>query len=342
MKKITKLVLTGLLVTLVIPQIALAAWWNPISWLNNWNLFKPATPEETKTQVLENRIKELEKKLEKSVDISNNPSTTTLGTKKEALKQTVRTNDVTPIESPTLTKPKPIVTQPTIVTPPLVKSIQPAQVVDIYQAKDNLMSKLNNLKSQVENIISDRGYTQPDKLSGRDYVEATNLTQIVQKLGSSLYDLKSTNPSQKSIDYHTSQYSSLETSFNSLGFNESDWSPRKTEKLDKGENPLLVQMRMVQSEIDKYKRFLLEINAGHYSCVRNDTNTCPDVYTPQNPIPQEIIDIIFRASFSATDGGDAKILTKGTSLARYVEQQIEFILFDLEAKLRQLRLTVQY
>jgi|SRR3989344_768961 len=47
---------------LMVPQITLAAWWNPISWFNNWHFSK--STEDVKTQVLENRIEELEKKLE--------------------------------------------------------------------------------------------------------------------------------------------------------------------------------------------------------------------------------------------------------------------------------------
>lgn len=39
---------------LLVPQLALASWWNPFSWFNN---------SDTKTQVLEQRIKELENKL---------------------------------------------------------------------------------------------------------------------------------------------------------------------------------------------------------------------------------------------------------------------------------------
>ncbi len=58
-----KYFLTIILVTLIIPQIAFAAWWNPFSW-------KVFNREESKTQVLENRVKELEKKLEANVSTS--------------------------------------------------------------------------------------------------------------------------------------------------------------------------------------------------------------------------------------------------------------------------------
>lgn len=45
---------------LLAPSVALASWWNPFDWFNNWSFSdKP----ESETQILENRIQELEKKL---------------------------------------------------------------------------------------------------------------------------------------------------------------------------------------------------------------------------------------------------------------------------------------
>lgn len=46
-----------LLAVIMVPQVASAAWWNPFS----WKIFHRT---DTKTQILENRVKELEKKLE--------------------------------------------------------------------------------------------------------------------------------------------------------------------------------------------------------------------------------------------------------------------------------------
>jgi hypothetical protein len=45
---------------LIVPSVTFAAWWNPISWFGNWSF--SGNPD-AKTQVLENRINELEKKL---------------------------------------------------------------------------------------------------------------------------------------------------------------------------------------------------------------------------------------------------------------------------------------
>ena len=48
------------LTVLIIPSVTFASWWNPISWFGNWSF--SGNPD-VKTQVLENRISELEKKL---------------------------------------------------------------------------------------------------------------------------------------------------------------------------------------------------------------------------------------------------------------------------------------
>ena len=58
-----KRLISVLILTLIIPQVAFAAWWNPFS----WKVFKTTDP---KTQILENRVKELEDKL------ANTPTST--------------------------------------------------------------------------------------------------------------------------------------------------------------------------------------------------------------------------------------------------------------------------
>lgn len=57
------------------PVLVNAAWWNPLSWFNYWSFAKPSENEQTKA--LEDRIKELEDKLEKnnSNDEENRTST---------------------------------------------------------------------------------------------------------------------------------------------------------------------------------------------------------------------------------------------------------------------------
>jgi chromosome segregation ATPase len=60
LKKFLLVCLTISIVCFALPQVAFASWWNPFSW-NVWkNIFHKA---DTKTQVLENKVKELETKL---------------------------------------------------------------------------------------------------------------------------------------------------------------------------------------------------------------------------------------------------------------------------------------
>ena len=47
-------------ITLIIPSVALASWWNPLSWFDHWTF---SSNSNAKTQVLEKRIQELESKL---------------------------------------------------------------------------------------------------------------------------------------------------------------------------------------------------------------------------------------------------------------------------------------
>lgn len=83
-----KILILGAVIAFIVPQIALASWWNPFS----WNIFHKA---DTKTQILENRIQELEKKLEKEIatttpavkEVKNIESVTKKAETKTTLKQ---------------------------------------------------------------------------------------------------------------------------------------------------------------------------------------------------------------------------------------------------------------
>lgn len=54
------------------PQVASAAWWNPFSWFDGWSFLRQSKIE---TQILEERIKELEKKLD---SVATTTATTTV------------------------------------------------------------------------------------------------------------------------------------------------------------------------------------------------------------------------------------------------------------------------
>lgn len=60
-----KILLTLVVFTVISPSIALASWWNPISWFDNWGFIFNKKSE--KTEVLEKRIEELENRLQESI-----------------------------------------------------------------------------------------------------------------------------------------------------------------------------------------------------------------------------------------------------------------------------------
>ncbi|MEI8249020.1 MAG: hypothetical protein WCG07_00810 [Candidatus Taylorbacteria bacterium] len=74
-----------IIVTLIVPSVAFASWWNPISWFNGWSF---SNNSDYKTQVLEKRIADLENKL------NNNSSTTTIATSTVITATTSITNKV--------------------------------------------------------------------------------------------------------------------------------------------------------------------------------------------------------------------------------------------------------
>ncbi len=63
-------VISLLFLSFLIPQVAMAAWWDPTTWFNNWT-FKKNDPS---IQILENRIKDLEEQIEFK-NIQSEPST---------------------------------------------------------------------------------------------------------------------------------------------------------------------------------------------------------------------------------------------------------------------------
>ncbi len=94
MKQISKIVITLLIVSFIVPQVALASWWNPLSW-NIWGGIFHKT--DSKTQILENRVKELENKL------NSQPTSTT--TKTDNTKQSVITKQTEPKSENNINKP---------------------------------------------------------------------------------------------------------------------------------------------------------------------------------------------------------------------------------------------
>lgn len=65
-----------LILTVFIPQVVFAAWWNPFSWFNHW-VFLRGNNDDKKTQFLEERIAELEKKVVNQEQETTNASNQT-------------------------------------------------------------------------------------------------------------------------------------------------------------------------------------------------------------------------------------------------------------------------
>jgi len=96
MKNITKLVFMFLFISLILPNFALASWWNPFSWFNNWNFIS----RQNKTEILEKRIQELENKLGESTSTKTDLSK--YGTPISKATTTIKKTDSTQIKQPVI------------------------------------------------------------------------------------------------------------------------------------------------------------------------------------------------------------------------------------------------
>lgn len=90
MKKYYKLFIILLIVFFIIPQITLAAWWNPFSWGIWGKISQVFHRTDNQTQVLENRVKELEKKLSGQ----STPTPATTETNKPVSKPTISVSEL--------------------------------------------------------------------------------------------------------------------------------------------------------------------------------------------------------------------------------------------------------
>jgi hypothetical protein len=94
MNQFSKTPLTILFIVLVVPQVALAAWWNPFSWFGNWG-FKLKT--DSKTEILEKKIKELESVIQND---NKNIEPDGVGDKKTSNTETTKAQNIKKDESP--------------------------------------------------------------------------------------------------------------------------------------------------------------------------------------------------------------------------------------------------
>jgi hypothetical protein len=92
-----KVIFLSLFITLIIPNIVLAAWWNPLSWFNGWDfLFK----KDNDSAILEKRILDLESQLGVSTSSEEvNLSDDTNNESKEVKSNTVNTKVIAPAKN---------------------------------------------------------------------------------------------------------------------------------------------------------------------------------------------------------------------------------------------------
>lgn|GEM_PF-2117333 len=101
------------LVMFVIPQITLAAWWNPVSWFDKWSLIF-GQKEDTSIELLELKIKELESRIENDEVNSDNVKEVVLEDNQEESvpkPEVIIKEKVVYVEKPTSTE-KEIATKP--------------------------------------------------------------------------------------------------------------------------------------------------------------------------------------------------------------------------------------
>lgn len=91
-----KKLLTVLGVLILVPQIAMAAWWNPLSWFGGWKIFNKS---QDKTQVWEERVQESEKETE-DIQVSEVTTTTETSTQDKSIAKPVEyKTEVAPVSS---------------------------------------------------------------------------------------------------------------------------------------------------------------------------------------------------------------------------------------------------
>jgi|SRR3989344_5494861 len=173
-----------ILLVLIIPQVTYAAWWNPLSWFNNWSFRKT----DTTTQILEKRIAELENRLAStstSTEVTTATSTATTKpirrmTREEYQAEFGVSPDVKPtVSKPVTANPKPS-TETQIVNSPAPEENFSAATASglLAQAKsyqdladfadgvidyiDVAISELNTLIAQNEGYVAVLGYEKSE------------------------------------------------------------------------------------------------------------------------------------------------------------------------------------
>jgi len=149
-----KRLLPLMLMAILVPQVVLAAWWNPFSWFNNWRFSPPA--KEIRTEELENRIKELEEKLENTA--TSTPLTT-------ATTSQIKSNPVGPSQTPIQS------VQAKKAIPPKEENFSATMVI-AYNNQAELLSKSSNIVGEmIAYIDSNLSYMTRLRNSTKAYSE---------------------------------------------------------------------------------------------------------------------------------------------------------------------------
>lgn len=174
-----KYILISLLVIFVIPSIALASWWNPISWFNNWSFKKvPTTPQgQINTQQnSDNKINELQKQVEelkKQQPILNSKNIVTpeANNKEQVNNATTQSSNIVKKEE-----------QPNVET--IIKKEENQNVKELIKAKETI---------NYDSIVNFNSITEEKNLEYTSKV--SNITGVPAKL--LLYILKNNKSSTK-------------------------------------------------------------------------------------------------------------------------------------------------
>jgi len=190
---------------LIIPQIAFAAWWNPLSWFNNWRFSPPA--KEIRTEELESRIKELEEKLENVatstpviIATTTQPNPGSIEKKTEKPKTT---------SQPTVQKPVQAVTQPTT---PKVELMVKKDYESLYK---NTYQKYADLRTLVreEKMVLDE-YTSLTIVKSNRRVYLNKLLGILTDDMKTFGEIRDTKPKpENTVNYYVSKYNQIEAEF---------------------------------------------------------------------------------------------------------------------------------
>lgn len=180
-----------LLIAILLPEVALAAWWNPFSWFDNWSFIR----EDSEKAALEERVEELEERLEKT----------------ESTQVASTSEDIVEKESSDTAVPKPT---------PTLKSITPTQTpivnVDKTPSLDELIKKYTDFRDYVSSEQS--GLTKNSPLySEKNYYSYLEdlLNRINADLGY-LRTIKSWRQLPENIEQtYLSKFNKLETEYKS-------------------------------------------------------------------------------------------------------------------------------